>query len=107
MHTFVGVKRVSFLMPENAELKERRQIICKYRDTLTSKFNVSFSEIETDDKSQRSTIALSMVANDEQLIRTAFQQISNLIERITTVRVVSDVNDVFRYEDESEHAFLS
>lgn len=107
MQTFVGIKRVSFLMPENGSLKDRRQIISKYRETLTAKFNVSFSEIETDDKSQRSTIAVSMVSNNEQLIRTAFHQISNLLERTATVRVVNDVNDVFRYEDETNNAWLS
>jgi uncharacterized protein len=107
MNTIVGVKRISFLMPENGSLKDRRQIIRKLRDTLTAKFNVSFSEIETDDKWQRSVVAVSMVASEEQVVRTAFQQISNMIETTIGVRVFNDVNDVFRYEDEAEHAQLS
>ncbi|MEI6080397.1 MAG: DUF503 domain-containing protein [bacterium] len=106
MNTIVGVKRITFLMPENGSLKDRRQIIRKMRDTLRVKFNVSFAEIETDDKWQRSVVALSMVANEEQILRAAFLQISNLIETTTGVRVVSDTNDVFRYEDETEHACM-
>ena len=106
MNTFVGVKRISFTMPENSSLGDRRQIIRKLRDTLTAKFNISFSEVDTDDKSQRSTIAISMVSNNEQMIRTAFLQIANLVETIAEVRVFNDVNDVFRYEDEAEHAWM-
>ena len=106
MNTIVGVKRISFMMPENGSLGDRRQIIRKLRDSLTAKFNVSFSEIDTDDKWQRSTIAVSIVANEEQVVRTTFQQISNLIETTAGVRVFNDVNDVFRYEDETEHAWM-
>ncbi|MCX6112406.1 MAG: DUF503 domain-containing protein [Proteobacteria bacterium] len=107
MSTFVGVKRISFMMPENGSLGDKRQILRKLRDTLTSKFNISFSDIDTDDKWQKSIIAVSMVANDEQIIRTTFQQISNLIETIVEVRIFNDVNDVFRYEDEAKHAWMS
>ena len=106
MNTIVGVKRITFLMPENGSLKDRRQIIRKMRDTLRAKFNVSFAEIETDDQWQRSIVAVSMVANEEQVLRAAFLQISNLIETTIGVRVVSDTNDVFRYEDETEHACM-
>jgi uncharacterized protein YlxP (DUF503 family) len=106
VNTIVGVKRISFLMPENGSLRDRRQIIRKLRDTLTAKFNVSFSEIDTDDKWHRSVVAISMVANEEQVVRTAFQQISNMIETTAGVRVFNDSNDVFRYEDETEHACM-
>jgi hypothetical protein len=103
----VGVKRISFLMPENASLKDKRQIIRKLRDTIKDRFNVSFAEVDEDEKLQRSAIAVTMVSSNEELIRTAFTQISNLIESLAEVRVFNEINDVFRYENETETAQLS
>jgi uncharacterized protein YlxP (DUF503 family) len=103
----VGVKRISFLMPENASLKDKRQIIRKLRDTLKARFNISFAEVDEDEKLQRSAIAVTMVSSNEELIRTAFTQISNLIESLAEVRVFNEVNDVFRYENETETIHLS
>lgn len=107
MHIMVGVKRISFLMPENASLKDKRQIIRKLRDTLKARFNISFAEVDEDEKLQRSAIAVTMVSSNEELIRTAFTQISNLIESFAEVRVFNEVNDVFRYENETETIHLS
>lgn len=107
MHTMVGVKRISFLMPENASLKDKRQIMRKLRDTIRDRFNVSFAEVDDDEKLQRSAIAVSMVSSNDELIRTAFMQISNLIESLAEVRVFNEVNDIFRYENEKETIQLS
>jgi len=102
MLVMVGVKRISFLMPESASLKDKRQIIRKLRDTIRARFNVSFAEVDGDEKLQRSSIAVTMVCSNEELIRTAFTQISNLVESLVKVRVFNDVNDIFRYENETE-----
>ena len=107
MHTMVGVKRVSFFMPENASLQDKRQIIRKLRDTIKERFNVSFAEVDEDEKLQRSAIAVTMVSSNEELIRTAFTQISNLIESLAEVRVFNESNDVFRYDNEAETIHLS
>jgi uncharacterized protein YlxP (DUF503 family) len=72
MDTYLGVKRISFLMHYNGSLKDKRQIIRKLRDTIKSRFNVCFSEIDVNDKWQRATIALSAVSNQEEIIRSTF-----------------------------------
>jgi uncharacterized protein len=107
MYTMVGVKRVSFLMPEAASLKEKRQIIRNLNETIRTRFNVSFSEVEQDEKLQRSTIAVTMVACNQEIIKTAFAQISNLVESLAEVRVLNEANDVFRYENETKTVQLS
>lgn len=107
MYTMVGVKRISFLMPEEALLKDKRQILRNLRETIKNKFNVSFAEIEQDEKLQRSTISVTMVACDQEIIKTAFAQISNLIESSTEVKIFNESNDIFRYENEAEAIQLS
>ena len=69
----VGVKRVSFLMPENVSLKDKRQVVRKLSDTIKNRFNVSFAEVAQYDKLQKSTIAVSMVACDQEIIIVQFQ----------------------------------
>jgi len=103
----VGVKRVSFLMPEDATLKDKRQVIRNLNNTLRNRFNVSFAVVEQDEKLQRSTIAVTMVACDQELIKTAFAQISNLIESLAEIKVFNEANDIFRYENEKETVQLS
>jgi uncharacterized protein len=107
MNTYLGVKRISFLMPENGSIKDKRQIIRKLRDTIKSRFNVCFSEIDVNDKSQRATIAISSVSTDEAIIRNVFLQISNLAETCTGVRIINEVSDVFKYEDEINDDWMS
>lgn len=106
MNTMVGVKRIAFLMPENASLKDKRQIVRKLRDVVVSKFNVSFAEVDTDDKLQRTVIAVTMVSSTDDVIRATFIQISNLIEQTAGVRVFNDVDDIFKYEDETGSAWI-
>ncbi len=107
METYLGVKRISFLMPESGSLKDKRQITRKLRDTIKSRFNVSFSEIDVNDKWQRATIAVSIVSCQEETIRSTFLQISNLVETCIGVRIINEVNDVFRYEDEINDDWMS
>jgi len=107
MYTMVGVKRITFLMPENMSLKETRQIIRNLNDTIRSRFNVSFAEVEQNDKQQKSTVAITMVASDHEIIKTAFTQISNLIESLAEIKVSNEANDIFRYENEKETLQLS
>ncbi len=107
MYTMVGVKRVSFLISEDSSLKDKRQVLRELRETIKSKFNVSFAEVNQNDQLQRNTIAVSMVACDQEIIRAAFAQISNLIESFSGVRVFNESNDIFRYENEKETVHLS
>ena len=106
MKTLVGVKRLAFLLPESASLEQKRQVIRKLRDTITNKYNVSFAEIESDDKWLQTIIAISMVSNNEELIKSAFLQISNMIETIVKVRVFNEADDIFTFENESGSAWI-
>ena len=48
-----------------------------------------------------------MVACDQEIIKTAFAQISNLIESSTEVKILNEANDIFRYENEAQTVHLS
>ena len=107
MHTMVGVKRISFLMPENSSSQDERQVIRTLREAIKTKFNVSFAEIEQNDGLKRSTVAVTMVACDQEIIKTTFAQISNLIEATVEVKIFNEANDIFRYENETKTVQLS
>jgi uncharacterized protein len=104
MKTLVGVKRIAFFMPDSASLKDKRQVIRKLKDKITSRFNVSFAEIDNDDKWQRSVVVVSMVSNTKDLISSAFQQIGNQIESMAEIRVFNESQEIFCYEDEVDDA---
>ncbi|MBN1114719.1 MAG: DUF503 domain-containing protein [Oligoflexia bacterium] len=106
MKTLVGIKRIGLLMPENSSLKEKRHIVRKLRDAVKSRFNVSFAEIDTDDKWQRTVVAVSMVSNSEELIHSAFLQISNIVENAVGVRVFNEHREIFCFEDQSESVWI-
>lgn len=106
MKVYVGVKKLSFLMPENTSLKDKRVILNKLRDNFKN-LNFSFAEISSLNKWQNSTVAISLVSNSKEIIKSSFDKVTNKVETLVGLRVYKDSDDVFCYDEGVDESFFS
>jgi uncharacterized protein YlxP (DUF503 family) len=74
----VGVSKVSLRIPENMDLKGKRQVLKSITSRVRNKFNVSVAEVEHQDLWQRSKLAIVCV-------NTQWTAIENILDKIVRI----------------------
>lgn len=75
----VGLANIDIHIPESGSLKSKRQVLKGIKERVKNKFNVSIAEVGHNDLWQRTTIGVSVVANDKKF---ANQVLSKVVEQI-------------------------
>ncbi|KPL03763.1 MAG: hypothetical protein AMJ73_05340 [candidate division Zixibacteria bacterium SM1_73] len=75
----VGLAHIDIHIPESGSLKSKRHLLKGIKDRVKNKFNVSIAEVGHNDLWQRTTIGVSVVANDKKF---ANQVLSKVVEQI-------------------------
>lgn len=76
----VGVYKLDLFIHASASLKEKRFVVKSIKEGVRHKFNFSIAETGHLDKWQRAELGVSMVANEEHLIRNTMDAIIHFIE---------------------------
>lgn len=66
---------VEIHIPSSLSLKEKRMVIKSIKDRIRKKFNVSVSEVDYQDKWQRSVMAFVGVASSRSLLDETMQKV--------------------------------
>lgn len=90
MSMTVGVCRITLRMPENASLKDKRQVVKSLTAKLRNKFNLAVAEIEDNDRWQIATIGMTCISNDA---RHARQMLDNAVEFVVRTRLDAELLD--------------
>jgi len=86
----IGVCRISFRIPENGSLKDKRRVIKSITSRVANKFNVSVAEVDDNDSWKLATLGISCVSNDK---RHANEILSKVAEFIIDGRFEVEVLD--------------
>lgn len=86
----VGICRISFRLPENGSLKDKRRVIKSITSRVANKFNVSVAEVDDNDLWQLATLGISCVSNDK---RHANEILSKVVDYITDARFEVEILD--------------
>ena len=92
---FVGVCQIDLFVPESGSLKSKRFVLTSLKTRIRNKFNVSVSEVDGNDKWQRVTLAVSMVANERRIIDQTMSQILNLISQDGRCEILDHMVEFF------------
>jgi uncharacterized protein YlxP (DUF503 family) len=76
----IGYLLLELYLPYSHSLKEKRKRLKKIKDRLKVKYNVSYAELDFQDKWQRSRIGIVTLNNRKAVIEKIFRQIINDIE---------------------------
>jgi uncharacterized protein YlxP (DUF503 family) len=77
---FVGVLRLTFHVPHARSLKDKRQVVRKFRDRVRARFDVSIAEVGEQDKLQRAIFGVSVVSSDAAVCDSVLQQVARVAE---------------------------
>ncbi len=91
----LGVLTLHIHLPESSSLKKKRMILRSIKDRIRGKFNVSFSEVDYQDKWQRSTLGAVIVTNDVKYANSVLSKIvdqMNSEKSIVMLDYVIDIN---------------
>ena len=92
---FVKLLTVDFLIPGCSSLKEKRFVLSSLKARLRSRFNVSVSEVDHQDKWQRCLLAVAIVGSDHGSVDATCGQVRRFIEGDPRVQV-ADALEEFR-----------
>ena len=90
----IGVCQVELLIPASDSLKSKRFVIQSLKTRIKNKFNVSISEVDHNDKWQRTVLGMALVTNEKKFIDKTFSQILNLIDNEANVEMIDHQMEV-------------
>jgi uncharacterized protein YlxP (DUF503 family) len=84
----VGVANIEIHIPESESLKGKRHFLRRIKDRVRNKFNVSIAEVDHNDLWQRTTLGISVVANEKQFANQVLSQVVDLIGKENGVQIL-------------------
>ena len=92
----VGIARLWLRMPENASLKDKRQVLRSLIQRIRNEFHVAVAEVGAQDEWQVACLGVSTVSGDARLARQVMDKVVGFVRE---TRLDADLYD---YEAEVE-----
>jgi len=80
---------VEIYIPQAQSLKDKRQVLRRIKDKIKAKYNVSFAEIDYQDKWQRCNLGLVSIGNRRLDVDKRLDGILRMIEQDDRVTVIA------------------
>lgn len=77
----VGVARVSLHIPENSDLKGKRQVVKSIIGRVKSRFDVAVAEVDDNDSWRTATIGICCISNDKRHSNEVLSKVVAFIEK--------------------------
>jgi uncharacterized protein YlxP (DUF503 family) len=84
----VGLASIDIHIPESGSLKSKRHFLKGIKDRVKNKFNVSIAEVGHNDLWQRTTIGVSVVANDRKFANRVLSQVVEYINKENGLQIL-------------------
>lgn len=92
----VGVAVVELRVHESQSLKEKRGVVRKIVGRLRHRFNVSVAEVGGQETWQRAVVGISMVGNDEAVVRRGLLRALELVDEMHLAEVLGSELELMR-----------
>ena len=77
----VGILTIKLRLPENLNLKGKRQVVKSIVQRVRDRFNVSIAEVEDQDLWQLATLGVACVANSGPYVNECLSKVVDFIAR--------------------------
>lgn len=84
----IGLLQMALRLPEAQSLKEKRWVVKSLVTRIRNKFNVSVSEVESQDSWQLANLAIAHVGNDRGYTNELLDQVLNFAEGVKQIEVI-------------------
>ncbi len=90
----VGILQVALLVRAAHSLKEKRRVIKSLKERLRQAFNISVSEVGSQDVWQSADLGVAMVGTDAKFVNQVLSQVMNRIEAERDVEIVDSQMEI-------------
>jgi uncharacterized protein YlxP (DUF503 family) len=91
----VGLANIDIHIPESGSLKSKRHLLKGIKDRVKNKFNVSIAEVGHNDLWQRTTIGVSVVANDKKFANQVLYKVVEQINKENGLQILDYSIEIF------------
>jgi uncharacterized protein YlxP (DUF503 family) len=77
----IGVGKVSLRIPENMDLKGKRQVLKSITSRIRHRFDVAVAEVDDNDSWQRATIGFCCISNNKRYSNQVLSKVVAFIEK--------------------------
>ena len=84
----VGLASIEIHIPECGSLKRKRQFLKSIKDRVKNRFNVSIAEVDYNDLWQRTTLGVSVVANQRHFADQVLAGVVDLISKESGIEIL-------------------
>ena len=84
----VGILSVRIVIRDSHSLKDKRQVINSLKDRIRQRFNVSLSEMGSQDNHQQCLMGIAMVGNDGKYVNSTLSILVNFFRSFPKVELV-------------------
>jgi len=84
-----GLGRITlYLLEKPNSLKEKRRVVKSLKDKVKARFNVSISEVDSQDLWHRDTLGIALVCSDRKQAQTMSDKIIEFIREAKKVEII-------------------
>jgi uncharacterized protein YlxP (DUF503 family) len=87
-NVFILFMTVELIVSASNSLKTKRRVVKSIISQLRNKYNMSVAEIDYLDRWQRALIGMSMVSNDQRLVRKCAASVENFMREFHEVELL-------------------
>jgi len=84
----IGILKLVIFIPQSNSLKEKRMILNSLNKRLRNNFNIAVTQIDNEDKWQKSTLALVGVEKNKDNMHRLLSRILNFIENFHQAHLI-------------------
>jgi len=85
----IGILRLEIFIPDSNSLKAKRMVLHSLKARLRNSFNVAVTQINDEDKWQKSSLAIVGVEKNSQTMNSALSRIVNFIEGFGQINLIN------------------
>ena len=91
----VGTLKLSLYIHDNQSLKEKRRTVKSVVAKVQKRFNVSISEVGSNDKWQMVELGISTVGNDRRFVNSALDNILSYLDSLYLGEIIDSSIEMF------------
>ncbi|MFQ6002333.1 MAG: DUF503 domain-containing protein [Candidatus Zixiibacteriota bacterium] len=91
----IGIANIDIHIPQSGSLKSKRHHLKRIKDRVKNKFNVSIAEVGHNDLWQRTTMGVSVVANDKKFANQILCKVVEQINREKGLQILDYSIEIF------------
>jgi len=91
----VGTLKIAFRLHDNRSLKGKRKVVKSIMGKVKSRFNVSISEVGSNDMWEKIELGVSAVGNDRRHIDSSLNHVLNYIDSLYLASIVDTRLEIF------------